>query len=290
MSRTVTLRRRGALGDVILLGAVTGALAKQGDEVWVATHPRYQSVARRLVGVTGVCDWDAAAEGWTIDLDGGLRGRRMRADARIDKHSLRRRLWRWTGWVHPRPPVPQLYGEAAGVPPVPAPWIPSAGSQAREVLALVPGAAWAPKQWNEDGWTGLAQRWSGPIVVLGGPGEEALVNAVASRLPAATALVESGFEQTIAWLHRSAVAVAGDTGLMHLAGACGAQVIALFGPTHPDDGFFVYSGGVVQQEVGCRPCTLHRVERCKAGHHRCMQHPIDGVWEAVQDALGRTDR
>ena len=58
---------------------------------------------------------------------------------------------------------------------------------------------------------------------------------------------------------------------MHLGGALGCKSVAIFGPTHPDDGFFVYPGIVIEKDdISCRPCTLHRQPTCPKKHHKCM--------------------
>ena len=281
MADGTVLLRRSSLGDVILLGSVTAAIE---GHVTVVTSPAWIQVAERLRGVDSVRPWPERPKGRTIDLQGNLRSIRLAPLAtRIRKHSLRRRLRLWTGRGG-RPPVPVLYGHACGVRPVSAPWIEVSG--VRDVLALVPGAAWALKRAPFARLVEVGQRWSGPVVVLGGPGEEVLVHQLASEIPGAEALCERGFSMTIEVLGCTRVAVCGDTGLMHLAGACGASVVALFGPTHPDDGFFVYDGEVVQRTLGCRPCALHRIERCARGDHGCMELEDKIVQDAVDRCAG----
>ena len=64
-----------------------------------------------------------------------------------------------------------------------------------------------------------------------------------------------------------------DTGLMHLAAACGLRVVALFGSTSPVLGFAPCGRGArraVPRPIACQPCTLHGRERCPLGHFRCM--------------------
>jgi hypothetical protein len=262
----ITLYRPGRLGDVVLLGAVTSALGR----CRVATSPRYHEVARRLRGVVDVVAHDAIPAGVeVVDLQGGLRGRRRFPWARrIRKRSVRRRLWRRLGAppLLRRPDVPSLYGEALGVVPVGPPWIDRPPVE-RDTLVLVPGAAWGPKRPSLD-WLASCAEGADRIVVLGGPGEEALVAELAGRT-GGEGLVENGFAQTLAVLARAHHTVGGDTGLLHLAGALGCRLTVWFGPTHPDDGFFVYPGRVVQRPLACRPCALHRIERCWRGDHAC---------------------
>ena len=147
-------------------------------------------------------------------------------------------------------------------------------------MVLAPGAAWATKRWAASHFRELAASWDGPVSVLGGPGEEALCAEVAGT--SAEIVVERGFDRTIELLGRARVVVSGDTGLMHLGGACGARVVAVFGSTHPDDGFFCSPGEVVQRDLACRPCTLHGRQACPLGHLQCMDIGVTRVLEAVR--------
>lgn len=279
--REVALLRRGALGDVVLLGSVTAAVDAR---VTVVCDPRWFGVARRLVGVDAVSAWSGELPaGEVIDLQGGVAGRRrVLGVARIRKRSIRRRIRLWTGFGPRRPTVPELYGEAVGVQPVPAPWI--EGWEPGDALALIPGAAFGPKRWVPERFAEVGRGWAGPVRVFGGPGEHELVERVVSAVPGAEGVVEDGFDETIGALRGCRAAVAGDTGMMHLAGALGMPVVALFGPTHPSDGFWVHRGRVVERQLSCRPCSLHRVERCRVGDHRCMDIPAGAVLEELQCA------
>lgn len=284
MAERTILLRKGALGDVVLLGSVTAAIA---GPVTVVTAPRYAPIARRLVGVDEVLPWDAPLPaGRVVDLQGGLRGvwRAPFAD-RVHKHGLRRRLRLWTGLGAARPDVPRIYARAVGVDPARPPWI--RGGPLGDALALLPGASVPLKQWAVERFAEVGRAWGGQVIVFGGPGEAALVAAVVGGVPGAEAVVDEGFDATLAALGRCRVAVANDSGPMHLAGALGLPVVALFGPTHPDDGFFVYPGEVVQRGgLRCRPCALHRPERCRVGDRRCLDLPSRDVIAAVRRCAG----
>lgn len=284
------LWRRSALGDVVLLGAVTAALA---DPVVIVTAPEWVPVATRLINVARVVPWpkdadiaalrDAAGLGRHVDLQGSWRSRRtVLADARLDKRSVARRL-RILGLSAGRPPITALYGEACGVKPVAPPWI-DVPRRDRTALAVIPGAAWATKQWGADRYAAVARAWRGPVVILGGPDDAALCAEVAAAVPGAKVVCERGFDATIDALAGASVAVGGDTGLVHLAAACGARPVALFGPTHPDDGFAAWPGEVVSVARWCRPCTLHGRASCPLGHHACMAIAVESVVAAVERA------
>ncbi|MCA9572313.1 MAG: hypothetical protein KC656_30950, partial [Myxococcales bacterium] len=126
--------------------------------------------------------------------------------------------------------------------------------------------------------------------VLGGPGEERLCGEVGEAL-CAEVVVERGYARTFEVLARAAVTVSGDTGLMHLAGASGSRVVAVFGPTSPRDGFFVYPGTPVERALPCRPCALHRVERCHLGRQACREDLVEAVVRGVlQSSVSGSER
>ena len=65
--------------------------------------------------------------------------------------------------------------------------------------------------------------------------------------------------QTCALLARCRVLVTGDSGPMHLATAVGTPVVALFGPTTREWGFYPCGPRdlVLERALPCRPCSLH---------------------------------
>jgi ADP-heptose:LPS heptosyltransferase len=79
-------------------------------------------------------------------------------------------------------------------------------------------------------------------------------------------------QETGALLARARVVVSGDTGVMHMATGVGTPVVALFGPTVEQFGFFPYRAAsiVLQRDLACRPCSSTGTPRCPLGHHRCL--------------------
>jgi hypothetical protein len=285
--RTV-LFRRSSLGDVVLLGAVTASLP---GEVVVVTDARWRGVVERLGGVDQVISWpeegDSLPLGRRVDLQGNRRSGKLVArgqGVRLHKHGLRRRARMLFPWISPRPPVTEIYARACGVSVAPLPWISLERKPGAE-LVLVPGAAWATKRWSAADFVRLGRRWEGQVSVLGGPGEEVLCRQIAGEIAGAEAFAGSGFEAAFKLFARAKVVVGGDTGLLHLAGACGVPVVMLFGPTHPADGFFVYPGVALGRDLVCRPCSLHGSQRCPLIVRRCMRIPVAEVLAAIEEAV-----
>jgi heptosyltransferase-2 len=297
VSETVLIRL-GALGDLILLGSVTGQI--KGD-VTVITAPRYVEIAKKLIGVTRVLHYTApddiqhlrdgiSTDAQIVDLHNNKHSRKLSqilggSTSRINKRSVRRRLRLLFPKIEKRPTVPELYAESLGVSPAALPWILTT-LQRRDALAIAPGAAWATKRPRLDVLAAVGRAFEGPVILLGGPDEAPLLSSLAEQIPGAQQIAEKGFEKTIEALNKTAVLVSGDSGLMHLGGALGCRVVAIFGPTHPDDGFFVYPGTVVgRDDLSCRPCTLHRQAKCPKKHHGCMDISPLAVNSAVKSNI-----
>ncbi len=161
-------------------------------------------------------------------------------------------------------------------------WLGRAGLESdRPLVAMAPGAAHATKRWPVHYWRQLASDLASrslSIVVIGGPTDRVLADEiVAAAGPlAASAAGELDLQASGALLRRARVAVTGDTGPMHLAVAVGTPVVALFGPTVEQFGFFPYRARavVLQRELPCRPCSSKGGPRCPLGHHGCLEEIV----------------
>jgi ADP-heptose:LPS heptosyltransferase len=289
--------RFSALGEVVLSGAVTGGLGP----VHFLTSPQLAEIAAILPGVEAVHRWGVdrlpdAPWARVVDLHGSPRSRLVCAAlpghvSRIRRYTAVRRL-RVAFKTRPAPPLLTRYASAAQVAPATAPWIARPGPGPRDALLLCPGAAHATKRWPGERFGDLAAAWEGPVLVLGGPGEEALCAAVAARAREGAAIAGRGFAAVLDHLHRGRACVAGDTGLMHLCAAAGIPTVALFGPTTAADGFWAHGAGhapgscPVEQELPCRPCSRFGGPVCPMGDHLCLQGlSVDAVQGALRSAL-----
>jgi len=154
-------------------------------------------------------------------------------------------------------------------------WLVERGLADAKLAALAPGAAHATKRWPVANWSALIEALRGAgfrPVVVGGPEDRGLAQQLVAGGAGASAAGEFSLQETGALLARAAVAVSGDTGVMHMATGVGTPVIALFGPTVEQFGFFPYraSAAVLQRDLGCRPCSATGTATCPLGHHRCL--------------------
>jgi len=117
----------------------------------------------------------------------------------------------------------------------------------RALRGLVPGpfallnagAAWPNKRWPAERFGELAaflrEARGLTAVVLWGPGEEALAQAVVQASSGAAVLAPATRVADLVALAREAsLVVSGDTGPLHVAAAVGAPIVSIFGPTDPD--------------------------------------------------------
>lgn len=95
-------------------------------------------------------------------------------------------------------------------------------------IVLLPGAGRLEKLWPAERFRELVKHYGHRAVVVPGPGERDLANAIGGVIAPDTSLRELAFI-----LQRAEVVVAADTGPLHLADALGTKVVGLYGPTDP---------------------------------------------------------
>ena len=153
------------------------------------------------------------------------------------------------------------------------------------ILGLHPGARWMTRRWAPERFVELGRRFldrdSGAFVLIsGGPGEEALVRAIATDLPndRTREIVAWPIARFVAYQTRCAAFICGDTGPLHTAVAAGAPTLALMSRNRPAM-FFPYSGDPTLRayyaRVECSPC-----HRDVCDDLRCLRRlTVDGAWE-----------
>ncbi len=164
-----------------------------------------------------------------------------------------------------------------------------------------PGMELTAKRWPLERYRELVQRLvherQARVLLLGGPDDSTLNDALMDTLavPADCVLNMAGktsFGQLAAYLEACALFIGNDSSPMHLAAAVGIPVIAIFGPTSPqeygpyplDDPRHI----AIWHNPNGRPCFfLGKIQPCE--QCTCMQAvSVDEVWNAAQQLLATT--
>jgi len=97
--------------------------------------------------------------------------------------------------------------------------------------------------------------------------------------------------ETAALMNHCDLVLTNDSGLLHLTSALKKKVVAIFGSTTEQLGFFPYVTEhiVVQNNsLKCRPCSHIGRKKCPRRHFKCMKEiTADHVISAINEILGK---
>ncbi len=175
------------------------------------------------------------------------------------------------------------------------------------LLALHVGASKRQRGWHHERFAEAAMRIAesrnGGVVLLGAAGDREETDRVAARLGgrALDACGRSTIRQMAALIARCSLFLGNDSGPMHLAGALGVPVVAVFGPGDPErtaprtprgkEGSVI----TVSRHYPCSPCRQAFFRECypsPAGKPMCLESiGVDEVVAAAGALLaGSTQR
>ncbi len=169
----------------------------------------------------------------------------------------------------------------------------------KPLVAMVPGGgqSWGVaakfKRWPAAQYAALAdkiiEKYDCAIILLGDKNEEPLSREVArlAGSPLYSAVGETSILQMAALMQECRLSIVNDGGPLHIAVACGAKTLSIFGPVDP----VVYgpypAGGhkVVQKGLPCQPC-YRRFRMAQCEHVNCLNHlSVDEVYRKVEHLL-----
>jgi len=147
------------------------------------------------------------------------------------------------------------------------------------VIAVAPGAGRETKKWPSIYYIELIlkirRQRDVQFLLLGGEGDIALCAEIERTLKGQVVnwCGTTTLLATAAALRRCQLVICNDTGLMHLAAAMQRRIVAIFGPTVREFGFFPFMTNatvVEHSHLACRPCSFHGTASCPKKHFRCM--------------------
>jgi heptosyltransferase-2 len=170
-----------------------------------------------------------------------------------------------------------------------------------KVIGLCPGARHFTKRWPAERFADLgmqcARELDAKLLIFGG-GEEmdlctTLVNHINEHAGPDRATHFCGqlsLLETAASMNFCDLIITNDSGLMHIATAMHRTIVAIFGSTVKEFGFFPYGENAVVLErpgLHCRPCSHIGRSECPEEHFRCMREiGIEEVYAAARRMIG----
>lgn len=148
------------------------------------------------------------------------------------------------------------------------------------IIAIAPGSVWFTKRYPEEKFIkllDLLEPAKTPIVLLGGKDDEGLCGMIKVKTRNYKTYNLAGkftVLQTAALLKRVSVLITNDSAPLHIGNAVGTRVIAIFGSTVPEFGFYPYGKNDVifqTHNLSCRPCGIHGRKKCPIKTFDCME-------------------
>lgn len=156
----------------------------------------------------------------------------------------------------------------------------------RPAIAICPGAEFGPsKQWpleNHRSLAGKLVQQGHQVWIMGGPKDKDAGDQVANGQKGVFNLCgRTRLEDTVDLFSQCRKVVSHDSGLMHVAAAAGAEVVAIYGSTSPDfTPPLTDKASIVRYPIECSPCFDRT---CRFGHYKCLTGiSVQKVLEACQ--------
>lgn len=129
----------------------------------------------------------------------------------------------------------------------------------KKIIAVHPFATHSAKTLPLHRWQEICERLGMEYqILLVGKGN------LPEPIPGQSFINKTDLRELCAILSACSLLITGDSGPMHLANAVDTPLLALFGPTSREWGFFPVGENVhiLQKDMPCRPCSLHGKQKC----------------------------
>ncbi len=296
LTSVLPFAKRGAQKSLFAASRLGGQLAAEGFDLWISPHKSLRSaLVARAVGAPMRIGYDQPWYNWLAYTHLVAR--------RFDELDEVERLMQLVLPLGLEPVAPKPHLDLPDAARAQAAEIFSAFPAAVPILGIHPGSTWPTKCWPVEHFAQVARTALShglSVALFAGPGEEALASQIERACAHSSSGSHPGFLLNLAGkLPLPALAAAlpllsayltNDSGPMHLAWVQDVPLVALFGPTVRQLGFFPRgeNSRVLEMSMDCRPCGLHGHKACPRKHHACMRDITpDAAWDALRPMLTR---
>jgi len=303
LDRTLVIRF-GALGDLCICGWFLSGLknAHPESEISLLTKQQFSDLAMQFSGVDKVVAPDlsnplTAAKSAVInsfdkiiDAHSVLRSKQMlllsckRADSTLKKDTFSRFALiarARFGIRHPDTPVTHLLDRFCKLEQNITPSAPLAHLDNKSVdspIAIAPGAMWKSKQWPIENFNTVIQQLLNNgknIRLFLGPQEKQWFNnsSLAKITDSKIQVIDNQpLTEVARLLGECSQTITNDSGLLHLSETTNTPVIAIFGPTVEQFGYFplLENSIALTHDISCRPCSRAGRQDCRRQDLACL--------------------
>jgi len=170
--------------------------------------------------------------------------------------------------------------------------LPEFGLSSGKYICLGPGAAHYTKMWPTENFKKLINKITSEteykIAVLGSSAERNLLRGTVENKNVVNLCGKLNLLESASIISDSVGMVSNDSGLMHMTTALKKPIIAIFGSTSEELGFFPYRANstIIENKMWCRPCSHVGRKNCPLGHFKCMRlTTVDRVLKEVKRKL-----
>ena len=147
----------------------------------------------------------------------------------------------------------------------------------KPIIGLAPGAGFYTKRWPAKKYKDLIdliRKKEFQIAVFGGAEDEEIGSYLKEQCNVVNFSGQLTLLETACLIAKCKVLVSNDSGLMHMATAVQTPVVAIFGSTVKELGFFPYRAMahvIENNDLTCRPCSHIGRRKCPREHFKCME-------------------
>jgi heptosyltransferase-2 len=166
----------------------------------------------------------------------------------------------------------------------------------RKIICTAPGSVWFTKRFPPEKYILLFNKLDSmdyAILLIGDKNDSSICEKIQTQSTNNNIYNYAGklsIMQSVELIKRSSILLTNDSAPMHIANAVSTDVIAFFGSTVREFGFYPYGKRDYVFEVDglkCRPCTDHGKDHCKIKSFDCMNNISDkSISEKITEMLG----